>query len=75
MDIEPGVIEAGLGKDHYEMVVDRRTAIQKAIEMASPKDVVLIAGKGHETYQLIKGETHHFDDREEARNALRSRKH
>jgi UDP-N-acetylmuramoyl-L-alanyl-D-glutamate--2,6-diaminopimelate ligase len=75
LDIEPGVIEAGLGKDHYEMVADRRTAIQKAIEMASPKDVVLIAGKGHETYQIIKGETLHFDDREEARNALRSRKH
>ncbi|MDF2926419.1 MAG: murE2 [Paenibacillaceae bacterium] len=74
-DIEPGVHEAGLSAERYEMIADRRTAIQKAIEMASPKDVVLIAGKGHETYQIIKGATHHFDDREEARSALRSRKH
>lgn len=74
-DIEPGIKEAGLGSNRYEMIVDRRTAIQKAIEMASSNDVVLIAGKGHETYQLIKGATHHFDDREEAREALRSRKH
>lgn len=74
-DIEPGVLEAGIGADRYRMVMDRRSAIQMAIEMASPKDVVLIAGKGHETYQLIKGATYHFDDREEARNALRSRKY
>lgn len=73
-DIEPGVLDAGLRADRYEMIADRRTAIQKAIEKASPKDVVLIAGKGHETYQLIKGATLHFDDREEARAALRSRK-
>lgn len=73
-DIEPGVIDAGLPAERYVMIADRRTAIQKAIEKASPKDVVLIAGKGHETYQLIKGATLHFDDREEARAALRSRK-
>jgi UDP-N-acetylmuramoyl-L-alanyl-D-glutamate--2,6-diaminopimelate ligase len=74
-DIEPGITDTGLEKNRYVMIVDRRTAIQKAIEMASPKDVVLIAGKGHETYQLIKGAVLHFDDREEARDALRSRKH
>lgn len=73
-DIEPGIIDTGFASDRYEMIADRRTAIQKAIEKASPKDVVLIAGKGHETYQLIKGATLHFDDREEARAALRSRK-
>ncbi|WP_438446311.1 UDP-N-acetylmuramoyl-L-alanyl-D-glutamate--2,6-diaminopimelate ligase [Gorillibacterium sp. sgz5001074] len=72
-DIEPGVTDAGLTRERYAMIADRRTAIQKAIEMASPKDVVLIAGKGHETYQLVKGATLHFDDREEARIALRSR--
>lgn len=72
-DIEPGVTDAGLTGERYAMIADRRTAIQKAIEMASPKDVVLIAGKGHETYQLVKGATLHFDDREEARFALRSR--
>jgi len=41
--------------------------------MASPGDVVLIAGKGHETYQIIGGVSHHFDDREEAREAIRGR--
>ncbi|RAU99162.1 UDP-N-acetylmuramoyl-L-alanyl-D-glutamate--2,6-diaminopimelate ligase [Paenibacillus sp. YN15] len=74
-DIEPGVLEAGFAAENYQLIADRREAIQKAIEMASPKDVVLIAGKGHETYQIINGATHHFDDREEARAALRSRKH
>lgn len=74
-EIKPGVLEAGLDARSYSLIADRRTAIQKAIEMASPKDVVLIAGKGHETYQLINGQTYHFDDREEARHALRSRKH
>lgn len=74
-DILPGIAEAGLPAEQYSMIADRRSAIEKAIEMASPKDVVLIAGKGHETYQIIKGETLHFDDREEARSALRSRKH
>ena len=74
-DIEPGVLEGGFTPESYRLVADRREAIQLAIEMASPKDVVLIAGKGHETYQIINGATHHFDDREEARAALRSRKH
>jgi UDP-N-acetylmuramoyl-L-alanyl-D-glutamate--2,6-diaminopimelate ligase len=74
-DIEPGVLEGGFGAESYRLIADRREAIQMAIEMASPKDVVLIAGKGHETYQIINGATHHFDDREEARAALRSRKH
>lgn len=74
-DIEPGVREGGLTQESFTLTADRRHAIQMAIEMASPKDVVLIAGKGHETYQIINGATHHFDDREEAREALRSRKH
>lgn len=73
-EIVPGLLEAGIPSDRYECIVDRRRAIQNAIEKASPKDVVLIAGKGHETYQLINGATLHFDDREEARNALRSLK-
>ncbi|MBB3109053.1 UDP-N-acetylmuramoyl-L-alanyl-D-glutamate--2,6-diaminopimelate ligase [Paenibacillus phyllosphaerae] len=70
-------IEAGLTADHvpaerYELQVDRRVAIQKAVEMASPDDVVLIAGKGHETYQLIGGVTYDFDDRKVAEEAIRS---
>lgn len=53
-----------------EVFVDRQEAIQKAIQMASPEDVVIVAGKGHETYQILKDETIHFDDREIARQAL-----
>ena len=47
-------------------------AIQLAIQEAQPGDVVLLAGKGHETYQVLKDRTIHFDDRETAREVLRS---
>ena len=50
---------------------DREKAIRKAIESAGPGDVVLLAGKGHETYQVLKNKTIAFDDREVARNVLR----
>ena len=45
-------------------IVDRKTAIHAAIRSLCPKDVLLVAGKGHETYQILKDETIHFDDRE-----------
>ena len=51
---------------------DRAKAIQLAIQEAHPGDVVLLAGKGHETYQILKDRTIHFDDRETAREILRS---
>jgi UDP-N-acetylmuramoyl-L-alanyl-D-glutamate--2,6-diaminopimelate ligase len=51
---------------------DRATAIQRAIERAEPGDVVILAGKGHETYQVLKDGTIPFDDREVARQLLRS---
>jgi len=51
---------------------DRGKAIRLAIEQAKPGDVVLLAGKGHETYQILKDETIHFDDRETARAVLQS---
>ena len=51
---------------------DRGKAIQLAIQQAQPGDVVLLAGKGHETYQILKDRTIHFDDRETAREILRS---
>jgi UDP-N-acetylmuramoyl-L-alanyl-D-glutamate--2,6-diaminopimelate ligase len=70
-DIELGLIAAEVDKAQYRLIVDRRQAIQEAIAMATPGDIVLIAGKGHETYQLIGGEMLHFDDREEARAAIR----
>jgi UDP-N-acetylmuramyl-tripeptide synthetase len=50
----------------YDLVVSRRQAIRLAVGYARPGDVVLLAGKGHEDYQLIKGRKFHFDDRQEA---------
>ncbi|WP_010270136.1 UDP-N-acetylmuramoyl-L-alanyl-D-glutamate--2,6-diaminopimelate ligase [Paenibacillus senegalensis] len=73
-DIEPGLLEAGLTADQYEKISDREEAIRRAIDKAGPKDVILIAGKGHETYQIINGTTRHFDDREAARQAIRGRR-
>jgi UDP-N-acetylmuramoyl-L-alanyl-D-glutamate--2,6-diaminopimelate ligase len=58
---------AGIG---VEIDPDRRTAIQRAVELAAPGDVVLIAGKGHEQGQEISGVVHPFDDRTVAREAL-----
>jgi UDP-N-acetylmuramoyl-L-alanyl-D-glutamate--2,6-diaminopimelate ligase len=72
-DIEAGLKEAEISPERYVLEPDRRTAIQIAVEMASPGDVVLIAGKGHETYQIIGGLTQPFDDRLVAKEAIRSR--
>jgi UDP-N-acetylmuramoyl-L-alanyl-D-glutamate--2,6-diaminopimelate ligase len=55
------------------VIVDRREAINRAVSEAAPGDVVLIAGKGHEDYQIIAGVKHHFDDREEVKIALSNR--
>ena len=60
-------IEAGIAPQHfskYTVIADRKEAIKMAIKFAEPKDIILVAGKGHETYQEIKGVRHHFDDRE-----------
>jgi len=69
-------IEAGLQQTNgaYEVELDRAKAIERAILMAGPEDVVLIAGKGHEPYQIIGSETLAFDDRVEARRALALRR-
>jgi len=53
--------------------IDRHAAIERILSDASPGDVVLIAGKGHENYQIIGTEKHHFDDVEEATRALQRR--
>lgn len=58
---------------HYRMISDRREAIGAAVQEAKSGDMVVIAGKGHEDYQIIGSERHHFDDREVAREALRLR--
>ncbi len=62
--------EARGGARGYAVVPDRREAIALAIAAAGPGDAVLIAGKGHEDYQITGAERRHFDDREEARRAL-----
>ena len=51
-------------------IVDRREAIKTACTLAQPGDVVLVAGKGHEDYQIIQGVKYHFDDREEVRKCF-----
>ena len=51
-------------------IVDRREAIRTACMMARKGDVVLVAGKGHEDYQEIRGVKHHFDDKEELRKVM-----
>ena len=51
-------------KRKYIAIADRKQAIKTAISMAQPEDILLIAGKGHEKYQEIKGVKHHFDDKE-----------
>jgi UDP-N-acetylmuramoyl-L-alanyl-D-glutamate--2,6-diaminopimelate ligase len=80
-DIEPGIRRGGLAPvgasaaraqaSGYIREPDRRAAIAQALEIAGSADVVLIAGKGHEDYQIIGTERRHFDDREEVRTLLR----
>ena len=62
----------GLDKNNknYKVIVDRKEAIVEAINMAKPEDVVIIAGKGHENYQIIGKIKHHFDDKEIANECL-----
>ena len=59
-------IEEGIKRTNgkYKVIVDRKKAIEHALRQAQKGDLVLIAGKGHETYQEINGKKHHFDDRE-----------
>ena len=81
-EIERGVLDENFIKEEsllsarhkqniYFVVQDRRTAIKNGISLAKPGDVVLIAGKGHETYQITGNEKSHFDDKEEAMHALK----
>lgn len=71
-DIERGILEVPESiRAPYQVIPDRREAIIMAINEAQAGDMVLIAGKGHEDYQLIGTKRIHFDDREEARKALR----
>ena len=83
-EIEDGMLSAGTrvsslaeaqrgipGKTPYLVIPDRAEAINSAIMLARPGDVVVLAGKGHEDYQIIGEKKIHFDDREAAREAIR----
>ncbi len=69
-------IESGASKTKgkYEIIVDRREAIEKAIKMMNKRDIVIIAGKGHETYQEINGEKIPFDERKIVKEILGEKK-
>jgi UDP-N-acetylmuramoyl-L-alanyl-D-glutamate--2,6-diaminopimelate ligase len=77
-EVESGLIQAGLqrGAEHggYLVEPDRRAAIAMALSMAQAGDMVLIAGKGHEDYQIIGKQKFHFDDREVVRDFLRNQR-
>lgn len=75
-EVIASAVELGLraAAADYEVCLDRAKAIERAVSLAAPGDVVLIAGKGHETYQLIGASTLAFDDREQARLALIQRR-
>ncbi len=67
LDIEEGIKRTNCP---YKIIVDRREGIYAALEMAEKDDIIVIAGKGHETYQIFKNETIHFDDVEVVKEFL-----
>ena len=66
-------IKDGIDKDNYIVIENRKEAIKKAIDIAKKGDVIVIAGKGHENYQILKNETIHFDEREVVKEILDER--
>jgi len=65
-------IQKGVSKSNYCIIPDRLNAIAKSLSWAKPGDIVLIAGKGHENYQILKDKRIYFDDREAVRRCLKS---
>ncbi|OGS28138.1 MAG: UDP-N-acetylmuramoyl-L-alanyl-D-glutamate--2,6-diaminopimelate ligase [Elusimicrobia bacterium RIFOXYB2_FULL_48_7] len=70
-DIEVGIKRAA--KENYEIILDRKQAIKRALEIAKKNDIVLLAGKGHENYQIIGTEKIHFSDKEIVEEELRKK--
>lgn len=68
-EVETGVKEK-IGNKQHGKIVDRRQAIFRAVALAQTDDIVVILGKGHENYQILKDKTIHFDDKEVAREAV-----
>jgi UDP-N-acetylmuramoyl-L-alanyl-D-glutamate--2,6-diaminopimelate ligase len=66
-DIEAGIYETGC---NYEIIENRYEAIKKAVSIYKKGDIIMIAGKGHETYQIIGTEKFHFDDRETVKKII-----
>jgi len=66
-------VEKGFRSNNYEKIVDRTEAISRAINLAEPRDIVLVAGKGHENYQEFADHTVPFDDIQVARRAVENR--
>jgi UDP-N-acetylmuramoyl-L-alanyl-D-glutamate--2,6-diaminopimelate ligase len=66
-------VEKGFHSRHYEKLTDRAEAVARAVELAAPRDMILIAGKGHEAYQEFADHTIPFDDVEVARRAIDNR--
>ena len=71
-EIEVGIKEK-IGAKIYECIPDRKAAIFRAVEIAQAGDIVLILGKGHENYQILKDKTIHFDDKEVALEAINNK--
>ena len=70
-EIEEGILYRQLPQLGYKIIIDRNSAIKHAIFSARKNDVLVIAGKGHETYQIFNDGTIHFDDREASKRLLR----
>ena len=71
-------IEKGVSPENFKKtltIIDRKQAIKTACKLANQGDIILVAGKGHENYQEIKGERFHFDDLEELNNNFNQLKH
>ena len=65
-------IKKGIRRSNYSVMPDRHEAIKESLSLAKAGDIVLLAGKGHETYQVLKDMTVHFDDREVVKECLKS---
>jgi UDP-N-acetylmuramoyl-L-alanyl-D-glutamate--2,6-diaminopimelate ligase len=70
-DIEKGIKKTGT--QNYQIIPDRREAIEQALSMGENRDYILVAGKGHEDYQIIKDKISHFDDAEIIREILKEK--
>lgn len=73
-EIMKDIIE-GVKKENYEIILDRKKAIKKGISLLKESDVLLILGKGHEDYQIVKGIKYHLDDMECVMESLNEQKH